>query len=116
MRIFRKSFGERIGIKRLLVAPRPFERPLFLDLDHFQIRDRRFKMRIPIHKALVLVDELFIVKLDKDLGNGADHLVIRRAILAHGEPLARPVTRRTQPLQLVDDQSARLLFPVPHAV
>ena len=88
MRIFRKSFGERIGIKRLLVAPRPFESALFLDLDHFEIGNGRFKMRIPIDKALVLVNQLFIIKLDKDLGNGAHHLVIRRAILAHRKPLA----------------------------
>ena len=71
-------------------------------------------MRVPINEALIFIDKLFVIKLYKDFGNGPHHLVIRGAVFAHGETFARPITRRTKPLQLIDNQPARLFLPGPN--
>ena len=57
----------------------------------FEIRDRRLEMRIPIDHTLVAIDQVFFVELNKHFADGLDHLIIRRASLAHCELLARPI-------------------------
>ena len=67
------------ALERIVEVP---EMALGLDLLHLKIGDRGQQLRVPVHKALVLVDETLAMKLDKDLQDGA------RQALVHGEALA----------------------------
>ena len=72
----------------LAVLNRIFEVPEvavhFLVLD-FEIGDRRFEVRVPVHEALVFVDQAFLVQLHEDLQHRS-----REAII-HREAFARPI-------------------------
>ena len=80
---------------------------------HFEIGNRGFEFRVPVDEALVAIDEAFIVKVHKDLHHRLHHLVVGRAVLAHGEALTRPVAGGAEAFQLVDDRAARLMAPFP---
>ena len=88
-----------------------------LDILDLEIGDGGFEMRVPIHQPLAAIDVALVIHIDEDL----DHGVVEIPFLArgrawcarHGEGLARPIARRPQPLELVDDGAARLLFPRP---
>ena len=85
VRIFRECFCERVWIERRFIATREFERAFFLNLHHFEVGNCRFKMRVPIHETLVFINEIFVIELDENFRDRAHHLIIRRAVLAHGE-------------------------------
>ena len=82
---------------------------LHLDLLDFEVGDGGEQLRVPIDEALVLVDEAGAVEIDEHLAHGAGQSLV------HGEALARPVAGGAEPLQLVDDQPARLVLPLPDA-
>jgi hypothetical protein len=82
---------------------------LHLDLLDFEVRDGGEQLRVPIDQALVFVDEAGAVEIDEHLAHRA------RKPLVHGEALARPIARRAESLQLIDDQTARLDLPLPDA-
>ena len=64
-------------------------------------------LRVPVHHAQASVDVAFSIQVDKDL----DYTF--RAFLVHGEGRAVPVARCTQSPQLLQDDSAVLVGPVP---
>ncbi len=71
-----------------------------LDLLHLQIGNRGEQFRIPVDQTLVLEDEPFAIEVNKDLKHrGAEALVHRKA-------LTRPVTRRAQTPELIDNRAA----------
>ena len=77
---------------------------------HFQVRNRRPQLRVPVDEAFVLVDQVFLVELDKNL----DHRLGQTFI--HGEAFTRPITRGAQALQLSSNGAARLVLPLPDSV
>ena len=77
---------------------------LLLDLE---IGDGRQQLRIPVHKALVLVDQPFLVKRDEHFEHGLGQALV------HGEALSAPVGRGAEPLQLVEDCAAGFGLPLP---
>ena len=89
---------------------------LDLDVFDFEVGDRGFKARVPVHQPLGAVDEAAVVKLDEDLDDGTHHLVVGLAAIAHGEALARPVGRGAEPAQLVHDGAAAFALPFPDAL
>ena len=83
---------------------------LHLDLLDFEVGDGGEQLRVPIDQALVLVDQPGAVELDEHLAHGAGQSLV------HGEALARPVAGGAEPLQLIDDQAAGLVLPLPDAL
>ena len=81
----------------------------FLVLD-LEVGDRRLEHRVPVHQPLAAVDQPFLVERHEHFEDGFGQALV------HGEALAAPVGRGAQPLQLVDDRTARLRFPGPHPV
>ena len=101
----------------ILIGGTAFERVLEMphmavDLDVLDLKvgNRGLELRVPVHQALVLIDQPFSVKLDKDLEHGLGQTFI------HGEALTRPVTRCAKAFELVDDGAARLVLPRPDMV
>ena len=82
---------------------------LHLDLLDFEVGDGGEQLRVPIDEALVLVDQPGAVEIDEHLAHGAGQPLV------HGEALARPVAGGAEPLQLIDDQPAGLVLPLPDA-
>ena len=62
---------------------------------------------IPVHHAQTAVDEPLLIKVNKDL----EHAL--RALLVHGEGGAVPVAAGAQSAQLLQDDAAVLMSPVP---
>ncbi len=92
----------------------------FFDILDFQIRNRGLEMRVPVDEALALVDQPFVVEINKGLHDSLVHVwavfmadagIARRT--AHGEGGPLPITRRAEALKLVRDSAAGLLFPFP---
>mmetsp|Transcript_61166 Transcript_61166/g.98962 ORF Transcript_61166/g.98962 Transcript_61166/m.98962 type:complete len:611 (-) Transcript_61166:740-2572(-) len=82
--------------------------PLKCNVVHLQVRHRRLELRIPVDQTLRTVDELLLV-------HAQERLLDRLAqVLVHSEAIAAPVQRRPEPPQLVVDDPARHLFPLPH--
>ncbi len=96
--------GVAQSLDRILEVP---EVALGLDLLHFEVGNGGEQLRVPIDQPLVLVDQPGAIERTKTL----EHRL--RQPLVHGEALARPVARRAQPLELVDDGAARLRLPGP---
>src|SRR5699024_2540434 len=71
------------------------------------VADRGLEPRIPVHEALVAIDQPSLVELDE----GVDDSVL--VALVHGEALVRPVARCAQPPELAGDRPARLRLPLP---
>src|SRR5215207_5269412 len=94
----------RLALDRVADVP---ELALDLDLLHLEIRDRGLEARIPVHEALVAVDQLVAVELDEDLDDGA------RQPLVHGEAAARPVAGGAEAAELAEDDAFRLLLLLP---
>ena len=86
---------------------------------HLKVRNRGFKMRVPVHEPLAAIDQALVVHLHEHLDDG----VVEIALLArrcprrarHGERLAVPIGTRPQPLQLANDRAARLDLLLPDA-
>jgi len=66
--------------------------------------------RAPVDHVVALVDQPFLVKADEDLAHRL------RQPLVHGEAFPLPVAGTAQLLELVDDDPAFLLPPVPNPV
>ena len=98
---------EGAAFERIAQMP---EMALHLDLLDFEVGDGGEQLRVPIDEALVLVDEPGAVELDEHLAHGAGQPLV------HGEALARPVAGGAEALQLIDDQPAGLLLPLPDAL
>ena len=75
-----------------------------LDLE---VTDRRLKFRVPVHQALVAVDQPALVQFDEDMGDGA------LIALVHRETLVLPVARRAQAAELAGDRATGLRLPFP---
>ncbi len=115
----RRHGDDLAGLGTGLVHDRIVEVPevaLHLDLLDLEVRDRGLELRVPVHEALVAVDQALRVQIDEDLRHRADHLLVGRAALTHGEALARPVAGGAEPLQLGDDGAARFRLPGPDLV
>ena len=80
---------------------------LLLDLE---VGDRGQQLGVPVHQALVLVDQPFLVERDEHLEHGLGQALV------HGEALARPVAGGAEPLQLVEDHAAGFGLPLPDLV
>ena len=94
----------RIICQRIFQIP---HMPLFLQHADFQIGDGGVQLRIPVYKALILVDQTFFIQLDKHLFHGIGQPVI------HRKALALPVGGGTKTAQLRGDGIAGLFFPFP---
>ena len=97
---------EGVAFERIAQMP---EVSLHLDLLYFEVRDRGEQLRVPIDEALVFVDEAGAIEIDEHLAHGAGQSLV------HGEAFARPVAGRAEALQLVDDQAAGFVLPLPDA-
>ena len=103
--------GRRVGriegfaFNRIAEMPKVSVDLLLLDLE---VGDRRQKLRIPVHKALVLVDQPLVIERDEDLEHRLGEALV------HGEAFARPVARCAEPLQLIEDHAAGFGLPLPH--
>jgi hypothetical protein len=77
------------AVQRIADVP---QMPLDLYLLHLEIGDRGQELRIPVDQPLVFVDQPLAMELHEHLDYGA------REPFVHGEALARPVARGTEPL------------------
>ena len=98
---------EALAFERIAQMP---EVTLDLDLLHFEIGDRGQQLRIPVHKALVLVDQTLAMQLNEHLHDGLGQALV------HGEAFARPVAGCAKALQLIDDDAAAFGLPLPDAL
>ena len=90
----RRNRDELAGLYSGIIYDRIFKMPkmaLGLDLHHFEIGDRGLKLWVPIDEALILIDQAFLIELDKHLGDGARQPFVER------KALARPVAGGTEP-------------------
>ena len=78
-----------------------------LDLD---IAQRRIAMRTPIGDAGAAIDEPLLVERRENFSDGF------RAALVHRKSLARPIARRAECFQLMQNSTAVFLLPLPHAL
>ena len=84
--------------------------PVDFALLDLEVGDGGLELRIPVHQALVTIDQPLAVQGDEHL---ADR---RRQAVVQGEALAAPVAGGAQAPQLVDDGPAGLRLPFPHPV
>ncbi len=99
--------AEGLALQRIAQIP---QAALDLDLLHLEIGNRGEQLGIPVHQPLVFVDQPVAMQFDEHFHDGP------RQALVHGETLARPVAGGAQPLQLVDDDAAALVLPLPDAL
>ena len=108
--VFVKGDGELVGDAiRQRIAQVPHVARNFDVLD-LEVGDRRLEAGMPVDQPLIAIDQTLVVEVDEHLGDRAHHLVVGRAICAEREPLAAPVGRGAEALQLVDDR-AELFAP-----
>src|SRR4029077_5669849 len=69
-------------------------------IDYFLVRQRGLRGRVPIDHSPAAVNEIFLVKIDKNFGDGASIRFVHRVALT------RPIGRATEPLQLLDNDAA----------
>ncbi len=81
--------------------------PLFLGHDHFLVGEGGLGGGIPVNHPFAAVDQAAVIKLDE---HAQDALGI---MIVHGEPFAAPIARASEFLELLDDDPAMFLFPVP---
>ena len=80
---------------------------LVLDL---VVREGGAAARAPVHDVVAAVDEVLLVHLGEDLGDGAGEALV------HREALVRPVAGAAEGAKLADDRAAVLLLPLPDAL
>ena len=100
-------------IERHAVGERIFEMPeaaLHLVRLDLQVRDRGLELRVPVHEALVAVDQTLFVQVDEHLDHGAGEMRV------HRELLAAPVHRTAETAELAGDLAAAFRLPLPHLV
>src|SRR3954468_23446901 len=93
--------------QRIAQRPEPALDVLGLDLE---VADRRLELGVPVHEALVAVDETAPVKLDEDVDYRAAEALV------HRKSLVRPVAGRAEAAQLARDRSTRLGLPLPYVL
>ena len=101
-----------IGVGRP-VCERIFEVPemtLHFPVLDFEIRDSGLEMRVPVHEALVAIDQSLAEQLDEHFR----HCLVETIV--ESKALAAPVTAGAEALQLVGDRPAGFLFPLPDAL
>lgn len=64
---------------------------------------------VPVDHATAAIDQTFAVKIDKNLLDSLDVIVIERVALA------RPIARAAKPLELFNDDTAVLVLPFKNA-
>ena len=79
-------------------------------VDHFLIRQRRLCSWVPINHSPAAIDQILLVKIDKDFGNGA------RVRFVQGVALARPIARAAESFQLLNNDAAVFVLPFEHAL
>ena len=83
------------------------ERPLLLHVGDLEVGERRAAAGTPVDDVSPAVDEPLPVEPDERFADRAGEPLV------HREPLALPVARGAQALQLVQDRAAALLLPLP---
>ena len=73
----------------------------------FEVADRGAQARIPVHQALVAIEQALPVQLDEHLENGLGKALV------HGEALVGPVHRAAEAAELLGNLAAALLLPLP---
>ena len=74
---------------------------------HLKVRDRSAQYGIPVDQTRATINQPILVQAHKCFHHGFGHFLI------HGEVLTRPVNRRAHAADLLADDVARLLFPLP---
>ncbi len=77
---------------------------------HFEIGDRGFVPRAPVHDVMSAINQAFLIQADEHLA----HRV--RKVFVHGEVLAVPVDGGAETFHLVEDGAAVELLPFPDAL
>ena len=80
---------------------------LFVFIYYLFVAEGSLCLRIPVHHAQSAVDISLVVEIDKNLDDTL------RTLLVHGECRAVPVARCTKTAQLLEDDAAMLVSPVP---
>ena len=83
---------------------------LVLVVDHFEIADGGLAARAPVDDVGAAIDEPLLVEADEGLAHR------HREALVHGEVFAVPVDRGAEALHLVENGSAVVAPPLPHAL
>ena len=82
------------------------ENALLFRRDHFLIRERGLRRRIPVDHAPSPIDQPLRVKIDENLTHRAHVLRVK------GVAQPRPIARTTKPLQLLDNDAAVFILPL----
>ena len=80
---------------------------MFVAVNDLGVAQGRARLRVPVNHPDSFIYKPFAVEVDKDAHNRAVALRI------HGESRALPVTRCAELLELLENDSAMLLFPCP---
>ena len=86
------------------------EAAAFLHAFDFQVGDRGFQYRVPVHQPLAAVDQVFLVEFHEDFGNRLGQALV------HGEALAAPVHGLAHAANLAGDDAAGFFLPGPYAL
>ena len=112
----RRVAHDRLGARRghygvavlaCYVVAQIVELAVLLFVDHFDVAQSGLGLRIPVDHPLAAVDQSAAVKVDKHLGDAL------RAQFIHGEGCPAPVARGAELAQLLQDDAAVLVSPVP---
>ena len=111
-RIAQDGFGTGRGHDDVFVLPfdvvaQVVELAVLLLVDYLFVREGGERLGVPVDHAHAAVDETFVVEVDKHFQHTLG------AHLVHGEGGAVPVARGTQLLQLFQDDTTMLFFPLP---
>ena len=80
---------------------------LLLLINHLNVGEGRLCLGIPVDHAQAAIDEALVI----EVAENAEHTLA--ALLVHGERRAVPVARSTEAAQLLEDDAAVLVGPVP---
>ena len=76
-------------------------------VDNLLVGERSLRLRIPVHHAHAAIDKSLLVEVAEHMNHGT------RTGLVHSESCAVPVAAGTQATQLLEDDAAMLVSPVP---
>ena len=83
---------------------------ILLAVFYFCVAERSLAARTPIYYPVALIYQTFVVKIDKDFAHRL------RTLLVHSKGLARPIARRAELFELLDNATAVLFFPCPSSL
>ena len=98
------DFNEAAGLFRDFIANVVKASLLRLGNDLF-VGQRSLRRWVPVDHATAAIDQTLAVKIDKNLLDSLDVMVIERVALA------RPIARAAKALQLFDDDATMLVLP-----